>query len=77
MMLIPFIWYSTMALDQHWFVDGLVGMMLAVTVELLTHRWMKIPDEAQVAMDRRAHIAWIGPYVLVLLVVGAVWLLRG
>jgi len=77
LMLIPFIWYSTMALDQHWFVDGLVGMMLAVTVELLTHRWMKIPDEAQVAMDRRAHIAWIGPYVLVLLVVGVVWLLRG
>ena len=34
LVLIPFIWYSTMALDQHWFVDGLVGMVLAVTVDI-------------------------------------------
>ena len=76
LVLMPFIWYSTMALDQHWFIDGLVGMVIAVMVEAFTHRWMKIPDEAQVAMDRRAHLAWIGPYLLVLAGVAVVWLQR-
>ena len=77
LVLIPFIWYSTMALDQHWFVDGLVGMVLAVAVEQMTHRWMKIPAEAQVTLDRRAHLAWIGPYFVVLAAVGLVWMSRG
>ena len=73
--LMPFIWYSTMALDQHWFVDGLVGMIIAVCVEAFTHRWMKIPDSAQVALDRRCHWAWMGPYFAVLLGVWTYWLL--
>ena len=75
--LIPFIWYSTMALDQHWFVDGLVGMVLAVTVERVTHRWMKLPPEAQATLNRKAHLAWIGPYLVALLVVWVLWLQRG
>ncbi len=73
--LIPFIWYSTMALDQHWFVDGLVGLVLAVTVETATHRWMKIPAQAQVALDRRAHLVWIAPYVLVMAGAWVTWVI--
>ena len=74
LLLMPFIWYSTMALDQHWFVDGLVGMIIAVVVEMATHRWMKIPQSAQVALDRRYHWAWIGPFIAVLLAVWIYWI---
>lgn len=77
LVLMPFIWYSTMALDQHWFVDGLVGMLLAVVVEQITHRWMDIPDSAQVALDRRWHWAWMGPYCAVIGGVWIYWLLWG
>ena len=74
LLLMPFIWYSTMALDQHWFVDGLVGMIFAVVVEHTTHRWMGIPDSAQIALRRRYHWAWIGPFIAVLMGVWAYWM---
>ena len=69
----PFIWYSTMALDQHWFVDGLVGMVLAVVVEGLTNRWMPVPGSALVAMDRRTHWAWLGPFLAALVGIWVYW----
>ena len=75
LILMPFIWYSTMALDQHWFVDGLVGMIIAVGVEAGTHRWMPIPKAAQVALDRRCHLAWVGPYFAVIIAVWIYWAL--
>ena len=38
LMLMPFIWYATMALDQHWLLDGLVGFLFAVSSYLVTRR---------------------------------------
>ena len=75
--LLPFIWYSTMALDQHWFLDGFAGMLIAVTVEQLTHRWMAIPSSAQKALDRRWHWAWVGPYCAVVVGVFLYWQVWG
>ena len=69
----PFIWYSTMALDQHWFVDGLVGMILAFVVEQFTHRLMPRPPEACVYLDRRAHWTWIGVFGAVMGGLGVYW----
>ena len=60
LVLIPFIWYSTMALDQHWFVDGLVGMVLAVTVEQVTLRWMKLPRSSSDPQPQ-GHLAGLDP----------------
>ena len=73
LLLMPLIWYSTMALDQHWFVDGLVGMLFAVVAERVTRTMIPVPEGAMVALDRRAHWGWIGPFVVVVGGVFAVW----
>ena len=70
----PLIWYSTMALDQHWFLDGLVGMLIAVGTEQATYRLMPIPPEAMGRLDRRAHLGWIGPFIAVVAMVWAYYL---
>ena len=74
LLLMPFIWYSTMALDQHWFLDGLVGVVIAVAVEWTTRRLMPVPTAAMVALDRRAHWGWIGPFLAVVGGVFVYWL---
>lgn len=73
LLVMPFIWFSTMALDQHWFVDGLMGMCIAVIVEKLTHEWMPVPTTALAVLDRRFHWAWIGPYLAVVIGVWLYW----
>jgi membrane-associated phospholipid phosphatase len=40
------IWWSTLALAQHWFVDGLVGLTLAVVVDQLVFGWRPLAPEA-------------------------------
>ena len=70
----PLIWYSTMALDQHWFLDGLVGMLIAVGTEQATYRLMPVPPEAMGRLDRRAHWGWIGPFIAVVAMVWAYYL---
>ena len=77
LLLMPFIWYSTMALDQHWFVDGLVGMVFAVVAEWSTRRLVPVPESAMVALDRRAHWGWIGPFLVVVGGVFVYWLIHG
>jgi len=72
--LMPFIWYSTMALDQHWFVDGLVGMLFAWMVEETTHRLMPRPVREQAFIDRRWHWVWMGAFVLMMLGAWFYWL---
>jgi len=60
--MIPLIWYATMALDQHWFVDGLAGMMLALVAVRLTRRLIPVPSCALVALPRSAHLCWLAPF---------------
>jgi len=73
LLLMPFIWYSTMALDQHWFVDGLVGMLFAWGVEEWTHRRMPRPVHAQAFIDRRWHWAWMSVFVVALIGTWLYW----
>jgi membrane-associated phospholipid phosphatase len=40
------IWWSTLAMDQHWFVDGLVGALLAVGADRLAFDLRPLPPEA-------------------------------
>lgn len=56
------VWFSTMALDQHWFVDGLAGLLIAVLADRI---WLGKVDPARfVAAPRRLHLVWIGVYIL-------------
>lgn len=66
-----FIWYSSLAIGQHWFVDGLVGIAIALVTHLLVFRGL--PREAFVSRDRRWHLAWIGLYVLLFIGFASPW----
>ncbi len=65
------IWYSTMALDQHWFVDGAAGVALA----LLADRWFFRPLPAALfrSKSRRWHLLWIGIYVALFTLAASGW----
>jgi membrane-associated phospholipid phosphatase len=73
LLVMPLIWYSTMALDQHWFLDGLAGMVLAFVVEQATHRLMPRPPAAHVYLDRRYHWTWMGAFAAVMSGLGVYW----
>jgi len=74
LLVMPLIWYSTMALDQHWFVDGLVGVVLAWMVESITHRLMPRPVRPRARIERRWHWVWMGAFFLLMLGAWIYWL---
>ncbi len=53
-----FIWWSTMALGQHWFVDGLAGLIIAIGADALAFRWRPLPADALRAGPRR-RLPWL------------------
>ena len=65
------IWYSSLAIGQHWFVDGLVGIAIALVAHLVVFRG--IPREAFVSRDRRWHLAWVGLYVALFVGFASPW----
>lgn len=40
------VWLSTLGLDQHWFVDGLFGTVLALAADALCFGWRPLPASA-------------------------------
>jgi hypothetical protein len=66
------IWYSSLAIGQHWFVDGLVGIGIAVAADQIAFRG--VPREACVSRDRRWHLAWIGVYALLFVLFASPWI---
>jgi len=55
------IWWSTLAVGQHWFVDGLLGLILAVGADWLVFDYYRpLPKSAFSRIDRRWHWAWFG-----------------
>ena len=65
------IWWSTMALDQHWFLDGLAGVALAVVFERLAMHGL--PPEAFRKPSWRHHAVWLGLFVVLFLVAAVPW----
>ena len=58
------IWWSTLAVGQHWFVDGLMGLALAVAADWVVFDWYKpLPKTAYARIDRRWHWAWFGFFI--------------
>ena len=76
LILMPLIWYSTMALDQHWFVDGLVGVVLAVIVEAITHKMMPRPERPQPYIGRAWHWVWMGTFLMMMFGAWLYWLIN-
>ena len=63
------IWYSTMATDQHWFVDGLAGFVLAVACAGLLLR-----GQARGArLPRVWHLFWVSALVTLSAGIWAMW----
>lgn len=69
------VWWSTLALDQHWFVDGLAGALIALTAGTLALRWRPLPPEALHPRPLR-HLGWAAACYLTLFLTAAVpwWL---
>lgn len=67
------IWWSTMALDQHWFVDGAAGLLIAVLVDQLVFRWWAAPPDLLRTGPRR-RLGWaVGLWVLLVVLAGLPW----
>lgn len=67
------IWWSTMAVDQHWFVDGAAGLLVAVLVDQVVFAWRPAPAAVfRVGAPKRLLLP-LGLYVVVLLLAGAPW----
>ena len=69
------IWYSTVAVQQHWVVDGAAGLLLAVCTYLLVYRRVDLPPEARERLPRVVHLAWVALLVSALAGLYGMWLL--
>ena len=52
------IWYSTLALKQHWFVDGAVAILLVLAVEAILKRIIPWTEEEKKVQPRINHCYW-------------------
>lgn len=64
------VWFSSIAIAQHWFVDGLFGAALALLADALAYRGL--PKTAFPAGPRHLHLWWVAAWALLFLVVGFV-----
>ena len=58
------IWYSTLALKQHWFVDGAVAILLVLIVESLMKRAIPWKEEEKLAQPRINHLYWLSSVIV-------------
>ncbi|MFT5682931.1 MAG: membrane-associated phospholipid phosphatase [Myxococcota bacterium] len=67
------IWWSTMALAQHWFVDGLAGLLIAVAVDHLAFGRRPLPASALQCAPRSRMVWALGIYLLMFLAMALPW----
>lgn len=66
------VWYASLAVGQHWFVDGLAGALMALGVDVWVYRGL--PETAFARTPRWRHGIWLGLYAALWLgVAGAYW----
>ncbi len=68
------IWWSTVALRQHWFVDGGAGILLALLVDRIMFRIYPLPSAAFASSSRKWHLCWFGLVLLAFGLTGGYWL---
>mgnify|MGYP003662099408 CR=1 FL=1 len=69
------IWYSTVAVQQHWVVDGAAGLLLAVCTYLLVYRGTGLLPETRERLPRVAHLAWVALLLSALIGLRLMWAL--
>ena len=62
---IPFIWYSTLALKQHWFLDGALGIAMALLIERFMSWKVPWKEEEHQFLPRWNHLYWFVPAILI------------
>lgn len=67
------VWWSTLALDQHWFVDGLFGAVLAVLVDAICFRWRPLPATAWSRLSRWYLLWAVALYLTQFVAAAAPW----
>jgi len=68
------VWYSSIAVAQHWFVDGLAGAALALLADALAYRGL--PQRAFPPSPRHWHLLWVALWALLFAAVAAPYALR-
>ena len=67
------IWGSTLTLDQHWFVDGLAGLLIAFTFERIAFAIRPLPA-SEFACGPRIRLLWtVGIYLVLFLICALPW----
>ncbi len=67
------IWWSTLAIRQHWASDGVVGAGFAIVADQLWFAMKPLPPEAFVPLHRAWHLTWILTFVVAVLVLMSGW----
>lgn len=67
------IWWSTLAVRQHYAVDGLVGAGMAVVADRIWFAARPLPAEAYARLPRVWHTVWVGAFVAVVLFLMSGW----
>lgn len=70
------IWYSTVAVQQHWVVDGAAGLLLGVGAYVGVYKISSLPVDSSDRLPRIAHLAWVGLLVISLFVLRGMWSLE-
>ena len=65
------IWYSSIVIQQHWFVDGLAGVAIAVVVDRFVYRGL--PRSAFTSKPRAWHLGWIALYCVLFALFASPW----
>lgn len=66
-------WYATVAVRQHWAVDGLVAILMALLADRLSFGLRPLPADAFTPISRRWHLAWVLAYITSVLALMSGW----
>ena len=69
------IWYSTVAVQQHWVIDGAAGLLLAFGSYLVIYKWADLPSASSMRLPRVLHLAWLALLGGALLALWTMWAL--
>lgn len=67
------IWYSTVAVGQHWAVDGIAGAALAISTYLMVLKGIPVDKKYFIRLHRGYHFVWIVLLTLSMLVLWLAW----
>jgi membrane-associated phospholipid phosphatase len=70
---VPPIWYSTIAVGQHWAVDGIAGAVLAVTTYIMVSKGLPLSRQAFGRIERLYHFVWVLLFIVPVFLLWFIW----